>query len=98
MNRRLLTAVIGGTALVTATGVWIAVAEGTKGPVFIPGDKPVTEEQVRHKLEADGYLNIQIVRRGHTFEAMGAKDGKVGTLVRTGATVEALRIVAEAVL
>ncbi len=53
----------------------------TKGPVFIPGDKPVTEEQVRHKLEADGYLNIQIVRRGHTFEAMGAKDGKVGKVV-----------------
>ena len=81
MNRRLLTAVIGGTALVAATGVWIAVAEGTKGPVFIPGDKPVTEEQVRHKLEADGYLNIQIVRQGHIFEAMGAKDGKVGKVV-----------------
>ena len=81
MNRRLLTAVIGGTALVAATGVWIAVAETTKGPVFIPGDKPVTEEQVRHKMEADGYLNIQIVRQGRTFEAIGAKDGKVGKVV-----------------
>jgi hypothetical protein len=81
MNQRVLTAVVRGAALIAATGIWIAVSESTKGPVFIPGGKPVTEEQVRHKMEADGYLNIQIVRQGHTFAAIGAKDGKVGKVV-----------------
>src|SRR5262245_3324106 len=77
MNRRLLMALIGGFALIGATGVWIATAAPTRGPVFIAGDQPVTEDQVRQKLEADGYLNVLILRQGGNFEAMGAKDGKV---------------------
>lgn len=75
MNRRfLITALLGGATVVAATGVVIAVAN-TRGAVFIAGDKPVTEEQVRAKLQADGYADIRIVRQGQYFEATGAKDG-----------------------
>ena len=52
MDRRyVLAAFTGGVAALAATGVVIATAE-TRGPVFIAGDKPVTEEQVRGKLQA----------------------------------------------
>ena len=86
MNRRLIVALVGGTALVAATGVLITTAQ-PKGAVFIAGDQPVTEAQVRDKLQSDGYSNIQIVREGHLFEAMGSKEGKTGKILvdaRTG--------------
>jgi hypothetical protein len=80
MDRRyVLAAFTGVVAAVAATGVVIATAE-TRGPVFIAGDKPVTEEQVRSKLQGDGYADVRIVREGHYFEATGAKDGKVAKL------------------
>ena len=91
MKRRLLAVLSGGTALMVATVVWIATAAPTKGPVFIAGDQPVTEDQVRQKLETDGYLNVLILQQGRTFQAMGARDGKVAKFVvdaRTGRLVK----------
>ena len=80
MDRRyIIAALIGGTVALAATGTVIAIAE-TPGPVFIAGDKPVTEEQVRAKLQADGYGDIRIAREGQYFEAVGAKDGKTAKL------------------
>jgi len=86
MNRRIAEALIIGAALLGATGVLIATAQ-PRGAVFIAGDKPVTEDQIREKLQSEGYSNIQIVRQGNYFEALGSKDGKTGKLVvdaRTG--------------
>jgi hypothetical protein len=86
MKRRVVVALIGGTALMGATGVLIATAQ-PKGAVFIAGDQPVTEAQVREKLQSQGYSNIQIVRQGRFFEAIGSKDGTTGKVVvdaRTG--------------
>ena len=86
MNRRIAAALIGGAMLVGATGVLIATAQ-PRGAVFIAGDKPVTEDQVREKLQSEGYSNVQIVRQGNYLEALGSKDGKTGKLVvdaRTG--------------
>jgi hypothetical protein len=86
MNRRLVVALVGGSALIAATGVLIAMAQ-PRGAVFIAGDRPVTEAQVREKLQSDGYSNVQIVRQGHFFEALGSKDGKTGKVLvdaRTG--------------
>ena len=86
MNRRFVAALIGGTALAAVTGVLIATAQPT-GAVFIAGDQPVTEAQVRDKLQSDGYSNIQIVRQGHFIEALASKDGKTGKVLvdaRTG--------------
>jgi len=91
MNRRLVVALVGGTALVAATGGLIATAQ-PQGAVFIVGDQPVTEAQVREKLQSEGYANIQIVRQGRFFEAMGSKDGTTGKVVidaRTGRTAAA---------
>ena len=80
MDRRLLiSTLLGGCAVLAATGAVIAIAE-TPGSVFIAGDKPVTEEQVRAKLQSDGYADIRIVRERQFFEATGAKDGKAAKL------------------
>ena len=80
MNRRLLIWGIGGALLVGATGVLIATAEQSKGPVFIAGDQPVTEDQVRQRLQSEGYSNVQIVRQGRYFETMGSKNGQTGRI------------------
>jgi hypothetical protein len=56
------------------------MAEPTRGPVFIPGDKPVTEDQVRQKLQSEGWSNIQIAREGRYLEATGSKDGQTNRL------------------
>jgi UDP-N-acetyl-D-mannosaminuronic acid transferase (WecB/TagA/CpsF family) len=81
MDRRLLVGVIGGVLLVGAAGVLVATAEQSKGPVFIPGDQPVSEDQIRQKLQSEGYSNVQIVREGGYFEAIGSKDGQTGKIV-----------------
>lgn len=80
MNRRFLAWTIGGVFLIGVTGVVIATAEEHKGPVFIAGDLPVTEDQVRQKLLSEGYTNLQIVRRGRFFDAMASKEGRTGTI------------------
>jgi hypothetical protein len=80
MNRRLAAALLGGTMLVATAGVLIATAQ-PRGAVFIAGDQPVTEAQVREKLQSDGYANVQIIRQGRFFEALGSKDGKTGKVL-----------------
>ncbi len=47
----------------------------------------MTEDQVREKLQSQGFTNVQIVRQGNYFEAISSKDGKTGKVVvdaRTG--------------
>jgi hypothetical protein len=80
MNRRLAAALLGGTMLAATAGVLIATAQ-PRGAVFIAGDQPVTEAQVREKLQSDGYANVQIIRQGRFFEALGSKDGKTGKVL-----------------
>jgi UDP-N-acetyl-D-mannosaminuronic acid transferase (WecB/TagA/CpsF family) len=81
MDRRVLVAAIGSVLLVGAAGILVATAEQDKGPVFIPGDQPVSEDQIRQKLQSEGYSNVQIVRQGGYFEAMASKDGQTGKIV-----------------
>jgi hypothetical protein len=86
MNRRIVIALLGGTALVAAAGALIATAQ-PKGAVFIAGDQPVTETQVGEKLRSDGYSDVLVLRQGRLIEAMGLKDGKTGKVLvdaRTG--------------
>lgn len=81
MNRRFVIWAVSGTLLLGATGVVVATAEPRVGPAFIPGGRPVTEDQIRQKLVSEGYSNIQSVRKGPFFSATGLKDGRVGNVV-----------------
>jgi len=80
MNRALIGAVGGGLA-VAAIGLVIVMAQSAKGPVFIAGDRPVTEDQVRQKLESEGWSDIQIVCDGRYFEAIASKDEQSSKIV-----------------
>ena len=57
------------------------LALALRGPALIAGDQPVTEDQVRKKLQSDGWSNVQIVRDGRSIEAIGSKDGQTGKVV-----------------
>jgi hypothetical protein len=86
MDRRLMLAG-GGLLLLGIVGIAMVTAEPSKGPVFIAGDQPVSEDQVRQKLQSDGWSNVQIVRDGKFFEAMGSKNGqttKIAVDAQTG--------------
>lgn len=75
MNRRWILAGV-GLLLLGITGIAIVTAEPENGPAFIAGDKPVSEDQIRQKLQSDGWSNVQVVRDGKYFEAMGMKAGQ----------------------
>ena len=38
-------------------------------------------DQVRQKLQSEGYSNIQVVRQGGYFEATASKDGQTGRIL-----------------
>lgn len=86
MDRRWILAG-GGLLLLGLVGVAVVTAEPSQGPAFIAGDQPVSEDQVRQKLQSDGWSNVQIVREGRYLEAMGSKNGettKVAVDAQTG--------------
>jgi hypothetical protein len=66
----------GGLLLIAGAAFVIAMPERHLGPAFIEGGKPVTEEQVRQKLTSDGWINVQVVRRGRLILAMASKEGR----------------------
>jgi hypothetical protein len=66
--------------VVAATGLVMVMAEPSQGPMFIAGDQPVTEDQVRQKLQSDGWSNVQLVREGRYIEAIASKDGKTSKI------------------
>ncbi len=80
MNQKLWTIGIGGALLAGGIGLALVMAEPSKGPVFIAGDKPVTEDQVRQKLQSEGWSNVQIARDGRYLEAIGSKEGQTSTM------------------
>ena len=80
MNRLLVSGIALAIAL-GAIGVWIATAEEGLGPAFVKGGGPVTEDQVRQEMLAEGYLNPQVLREGGNFEALGTKDGQMQKLI-----------------
>jgi len=76
MKRAIIWSIAGGVLLAAAAALVIAAPERDAGPVFIEGSRPVTEDQVRQKLVADGWTNVQVVRRGRLVMAMASKDGR----------------------
>jgi hypothetical protein len=75
MNR-IIPWVIGSALIVGATGMVIATAEQDNGAILIAGDKPVSEDQVRQKMQWEGWSNFQIVHDGRYLQVVGPKDGQ----------------------
>jgi len=89
--RTLFNWAIGGGLLVAVTGLAIVTAEPNEAPIFIAGDKPVTEDQVRQKLQADGWSEVKILHGGRYFEVVGAKNGEDSKIIvdsQTGRLVD----------
>jgi len=74
LNRKLLLLIIGVSTVIGAAGLMIA--NGQQAPVLIAGDRPVTENQLREKLQTEGWSNIQIAQDGKYFRVTGYKYGK----------------------
>src|SRR5947208_2120553 len=80
MNR-LIIWVLGGALLAAAAGLMIANAQQPSAPALIAGDQPVTAEQVREKLQSDGWSNVVVLRNGRYIEATGSLNGQAGKTV-----------------
>jgi hypothetical protein len=74
MDRNILWSIGLGVLLVSGAGIAVMVPE-RKDPAFdfIPGNRAVTEDQVRGKLSSDGWTNVKVVLRGRIFVATASK-------------------------
>jgi hypothetical protein len=64
-----------GALLGAGLGVLIATEEG-EDSIFIASNQPITEDQVREKLQSQGWMNIKITEQGRYFEVTGAMEGR----------------------
>ena len=67
---------IGGGGLLVATVAFVLLPQLNKGEILIAGDQPVTSEQVRQKLESNGWSNIEVTRKGRYIVAFASKNGQ----------------------
>src|SRR5215472_12349232 len=63
------------TFAVAAGAASIYAASNLSGGRLIPGSGPITEQQIRDKLTADGFSSIQITLKGSVFETVATKNG-----------------------
>ena len=73
MKKALIAAVIGG--FIVAGAAVIYAADGSSGTRPILGNGPITE-QIRDKLSAEGFSNIQISQQGSLLETIATKNGR----------------------
>jgi hypothetical protein len=74
MKRAFIAAVIGG--FIVAGAAVIYAADSSSGTNLILGTGPITEQQIRDNLTADGFSNIQISPQGRLFETTATKNGR----------------------
>ena len=79
MNR-LVIWTVRGAMLAASAGLMIANAQQSSAPVLIGGGHPVTAEQVREKLQSDGWSNVVVSRNGRYIEATGSLNGQAGKM------------------
>jgi len=72
---------VAGTLIAGAAGLMVMNAQSRQGGVFIAGDKPVTEDQVRAKLQMDGWSDVQINRNGRYFQVTANKNDQASKIV-----------------
>jgi hypothetical protein len=77
MKRLFLAAVISSLIVVSAVAI---NAASNLSDRLIPGTGPITEQQIRDKLTADGFSNIQITLQGSIFKTNATKDGRTSGL------------------
>jgi hypothetical protein len=77
MKRFLL---VGGGVLVGAIVVVLLAARLDSGRVFIPGEQPVSVDQVRQKLVSDGWSNVQVSQKGRFIVAVASRNGEEKTI------------------
>jgi hypothetical protein len=78
LNGKLLWSIIGISVLTATAG--LMNARGQQAAVLNSGDRPITEAQVREKLQTDGWSNVQIVQDGKYFRVTGYRYGKTEKL------------------
>jgi hypothetical protein len=64
------------TVAVAAGAASIYAGSISSGVMLIPGGGPITEQQIRGKLTADGFSNIQITLQGSMFETIATRNGR----------------------
>jgi hypothetical protein len=74
MKKALIAAVVGG--FVVAGAAVIYAADSSSGTKLILGNGPITEQQIRDKLSAHGFSNIQISPQGSLFETTATENGR----------------------
>lgn len=75
---RVLMGILIGAILGGGLGALIAVSD--EPDVFITSDQPITEEQVRAKLQSEGWADVQTTRDDRYIQATASKNGRVGRL------------------
>ena len=80
MNRLLVWSIV-GVLVAGATSLVVVNAQQRPGPVFIAGDSPVSEDQIRTKLQTDGWSDVQVTRDGRYFQVTALKNGQPGKIV-----------------
>jgi hypothetical protein len=74
--KRLLVWSAAGVLVAGTLAVFAVNAAQNRGAVLIPGDNPVSEEQVRTALQAEGWSNVRIQRDGRYFEVIAVKENR----------------------
>jgi hypothetical protein len=69
------TTLVAFAVAVAAGAASIYAASDSSGGRLIPGSGPITEQQIRDKLTADGFSNIQVRLRGTVFETIATRNG-----------------------
>jgi flagellar biosynthesis/type III secretory pathway M-ring protein FliF/YscJ len=85
--KRLLVWSAAGVLVAGTLAVFAVNAAQNRGAVLVPGDNPVSEEQVRTALQAEGWSDVRIQRDGRYFEVMAVKENRPGKMkvdARTG--------------
>src|SRR5215831_3339140 len=85
MNRWVISIVT--AAVIIGGGVLVKVMAQSPGKILIAGDQPVTEEQVRTKLAAEGWTGVKTKQEGSNIQVTGTYNGQPQRIVvdsRTG--------------
>lgn len=62
--------------MAAGAGALLAFGPATEDRILIAGDRPVTEDEVKERLQSQGWLNVEIHRSGDFLQVRGVKDAQ----------------------